>query len=469
MDSNSSFEDIEGDYLRLCEERKSNAVSRDTEDHLPIVSQPIPPPVVPAVVPPLVSVSNATSERTDTSSGSSMSYASIKEEPASTSTSNETPMETQTPASSVVVVTIKTGTSVSATTIPADSLSLPPPAAEFSHNKPSVSLPLVSDNLFYVEVKEDQDIPLCLIPSCNHRYTEGYPLMPVGRQGKFLYKQLKLKFPLPVYSHFIFESINDTLFFLIVETDMNIEHLMQHFLNTDFRGNLVPLLRSLGVITGERLIFKTFVLDFDPEYLNFSDNIKMSTFFIQCLLSLSGLRKVTKASNLNKDFPTKYLQCLLNGFNPSCATVYYNINWYGYYPAVPVCDTVPSTAIATLREVVKATVEDISYTNHNPPKHPEHGWTQLMPPLPSHYSISAVSFDNIEIASLAAECELLYGEAYHRHPQEKEKILLLDTLHLQHPLTYKEKCFKWLHSLPLHERPWCNAGVLKVPTGSTIL
>ena len=31
--------------------------------------------------------------------------------------------------------------------------------------------------------------------------------------------------------------------------------------------------------------------------------------------------------------------------------------------AVPVCDTVPSTAIATLREVVKATVEDISYTN----------------------------------------------------------------------------------------------------------
>ena len=159
--------------------------------------------------------------------------------------------------SSVVVVTIKTGTSVSATTIPADSLSLPPPAAEFSHNKPSVSLPLVSDNLFYVEVKEDQDIPLCLIPSCNHKYTEGYPLMPVGRQGKFLYKQLKVQFPLPVYSHFIFESINDTRFFLIVETDMNIEHLMQHFLNTDFRGNLVPLLRSLGVITGERLIYKT--------------------------------------------------------------------------------------------------------------------------------------------------------------------------------------------------------------------
>ena len=97
MDSNSSFEDVEGDYLRLCEERRSNLVSRDTEDHLPIVSQPIPPPVVPAVVPPLVSVSNATSERTDTSSGSSMSYASIKEEPASTSTSNETPMEIQAP------------------------------------------------------------------------------------------------------------------------------------------------------------------------------------------------------------------------------------------------------------------------------------------------------------------------------------------------------------------------------------
>ena len=265
MDSNSSFEDIEGDYLRLCEDRRSNAVSRDTEDLLPIVSPPIPPPVVPAVVPPLLSVGNATSERTETSS--------IKEEPASTSTSNETPLETEAPASSVVVVTIKTGTSVSSTTIPADSLSLPPPAAEFSHNKPSVSLPLVSDNLFYVEVKEDQDIPLCLIPSCNHRYTEGYPLMPMGRQGKFLYKQLKVKFPLPVYSHFIFESINDTLFFLIVETDMNIEHLMQHFLNTDFRGNLVPLLRSLGVITGERLIYKTFVLDFDPEYLNFSDNI----------------------------------------------------------------------------------------------------------------------------------------------------------------------------------------------------
>ena len=140
MDSNSSFEDIEGDYLRLCEERRSNVVSRDTEDPLPVVSQPIPPPVVPAVVPPLVSVSSPTSERTDTSSGSSMSYASIKEEPTSTSTSNETPMETQAPASSVVVVTIKTGTSVSATTIPADSLNLPPPAAEFSHNKPSVSL-----------------------------------------------------------------------------------------------------------------------------------------------------------------------------------------------------------------------------------------------------------------------------------------------------------------------------------------
>ena len=243
---------LEGDYLRLCEERRSNVVSRDTEDSLPVVSQPIPPPVVPAVVPPLVSVSSPTSERTDTSSGSSMSYASIKEEPTSTSTSNETPMETQAPASSVVVVTIKTGTSVSATTIPADSLSLPPPAAEFSHNKPSVSLPLVSDNLFYVEIKEDQDIPLCLIPSCNHRYTEGYPLMLWGRQGKFLYKQLKVRFPLPVYSHFIFESINDTLFFLIVETDMNIEHLMQHFLNTDFRGNLVPLLRSLGVITGRK-------------------------------------------------------------------------------------------------------------------------------------------------------------------------------------------------------------------------
>ena len=141
MDSDSSFEDIEGDYLRSCEERRSNLVSRDTEDLLPIVSQPIPPPVVPAVVPPLVSVSNATSERTDTSSGSSMSYASIKEEPASASTSitNGTPMETQGSASSVVVVTIKTGTSVSATTIPADSLSLPPPATEFSHNKPSVS------------------------------------------------------------------------------------------------------------------------------------------------------------------------------------------------------------------------------------------------------------------------------------------------------------------------------------------
>ena len=75
---------------------------------------------------------------------------------------------------------------------------------------------------------------------------------------------------------------------------MNIEHLMKHFINTDFRGNLVPILRSVGSISGERLIFKTFILDFDPEYLNFTDNIKMSTFFIQCILSLSGLRKVTK-------------------------------------------------------------------------------------------------------------------------------------------------------------------------------
>ena len=470
MDSDTSFEDLEGDYLRMCEERRNNLVSRDTEDHLPIVPQPIPPPVVPTVVPPLVSVSNTISERADTSSGSSMSYPSIKEEDNQpTSTSTETQMETETSTPAVVVITIKANNSVSATPIPADLLALPPPAAEFAHKKPSVDLPLVSDDSWFVEVKEDQDLPLCLIPSCSHSYTEGYPLMPVGRQGKFLYKKLRIPSHIPVAAHFIFESINDTLFFLIVDTDMNVEHLMKHFINTDFRGNLVPLLRSVGSISGERLIFKTFILDFDPEYLNFTDNIKMSTFFIQCILSLSGLRKVTKASNLNKDFPTKYLQCLLNGFNPSCATVYYNINWYGYYLAVPVCDTVPLTAMATLREVVKATVEDISYTNHNPPKHPEHGWTQLMSPLPSHYSISAVSFDNIEIASLAAECELLYGEAYHRHPQEKERILLLDTLHIQHPLTFKEKCFKWLHSLPLHERPWCNAGVLKVPTGSTIL
>ena len=82
--------------------------------------------------------------------------------------------------------------------------------------------------------------------------------MPVGRQGKFLYKQLKLPFCVPASSHFIFESINDTLFFLIVETDMNIEHLMKHFINTDFRGNLVPLLRSIGFITGE----KTYLQDF---------------------------------------------------------------------------------------------------------------------------------------------------------------------------------------------------------------
>ena len=108
MDSDSSFEDVEGDYLRLCEERRSNLVSRDTEDHLPIVPQPIPPPVVPTVVPPLVSVSNTISERTDTSSGSSMSYASINKEdnqPASTST--ETQMETETSTPAVVVVTIK--------------------------------------------------------------------------------------------------------------------------------------------------------------------------------------------------------------------------------------------------------------------------------------------------------------------------------------------------------------------------
>ena len=131
--------------------------------------------------------------------------------------------------------------------------------------------------------------------------------MPVGRQGKFLYKKLRIPSHIPVAAHFIFESINDTLFFLIVDTDMNVEHLMKHFMNTDFKGNLVPLLRSVGSISGERLIFKTFILDFDPEYLNFCDNIKMSTFFVQCILSLSGLRKVTKASNLNKDFPTKYL------------------------------------------------------------------------------------------------------------------------------------------------------------------
>ena len=461
MNSDSSFEDMEGDYLRECEERRTLLVSRDTEDILPVVPQPIPPPVVPAVVPPLVSVSNSTSERTDTSSGSSMSYPSVKEEnEPSTSTSSTPP---------VVVVTIKRENSISATPIPADLLDLPPPAAEFSHKKPPVNIPLVSDNLFYVEVKENQDLPLCLIPSCSHVYTEGYPLLPVGRPGKFLYKQLRHPSHLPISSHFIFESIHDTLFFIIVDNEMNIQHLMQHFINTDVRGNLVPILRSLGSVSGEKLIFKSFILDFDPEYLNFSDNIKISTFFHQCILSLSGLRKVTKAYTLNKDFPTRYLQCLLNGINPWCATVYFNINWYGYYNAVPVCDTMSLTDMATLREVVKATVEDISYLNHNPPKHPEHGWTQLMTPLPSHCSISAMSFDNIEIASLAAECEHMYGEEYHKHTQEKKHILLLDALHLMHPLAFKEKCFKWLHSIPLHERPWCNAGALKVSTGSTIL
>ena len=139
MDSDSSFEDVEGDYLRLCEERRSNLVSRDTEDQLPIIPQPIPPPVVPAVVPPLVSVSNTISERTDTSSGSSMSYASIKQEadePTSSSTDNQ--METQASTPAVVVVTIKTNNSVSATSIPADQLSLPQPAADFRHPKPSV-------------------------------------------------------------------------------------------------------------------------------------------------------------------------------------------------------------------------------------------------------------------------------------------------------------------------------------------
>ena len=214
MDSDSSFEDIEGDYLRMCEERRSNLVSRDTEDHLPIIPQPIPPPVVPTVVPPLVSVSNTMSERTDTSSGSSMSYPSIKEEDnLPTSMSTETQMETKTSTPAVVVVTIKLNDSVSATPIPADLLALPSPAAEFAHKKPSVNLPLVSDDQWYVEVKEDQDLPLCLIPSCSHSYTEGYPLMPVGRQGKFLYKKLRIQSHLPVSHHFIFESINDTLFF----------------------------------------------------------------------------------------------------------------------------------------------------------------------------------------------------------------------------------------------------------------
>ena len=182
-------------------------------------------------------------------------------------------------------------------------------------------------------------MPLCLIPSCSHVYTEGYPLLPVGRPGKFLYTQLRHPSHLPISSHFIFESIHDTLFIIIVDNEMNIQHLMQHFINTDVRGNLVPILRSLGSVSGEKLIFKSFILDFDPEYLNFSDNIKMSTFFHQCILSLSGLRKVTKAYTLNKDFPTRYLQCLLNGINPWCATVYFNINWYGYYNGVPVCDT----------------------------------------------------------------------------------------------------------------------------------
>ena len=133
MDSDTSFEDLEGDYFRMCEERRNNLVSRDTEDHLPIIPQPIPPPVVPTVVPPLVSVSNTISERTGTSSGSSMSYASIKEEdnkPASTST--ETQMETETSTPAVVVVTIKANNSVSATPIPADLLALPPPVAEFA-------------------------------------------------------------------------------------------------------------------------------------------------------------------------------------------------------------------------------------------------------------------------------------------------------------------------------------------------
>ena len=210
-----------------------------------------------------------------------MSYASVKEEDNQpTSTSTETQMETETSTPAVVIVTIKANNSVSATPIPADLLALPPPAAGFAHKKPSVNLPLASDDLWYVEVKEDQDLPLCLIPSCSHSYTEGYPLMPVGRQGKFLYKKLRIPSHIPVAAHFIFESINDTLIFLIVDTEMNVEHLMKHFINTDFRGNLVPLLRSVGSISGERLIFKTFILDFDPEYLNFCDNIKMSTFFV---------------------------------------------------------------------------------------------------------------------------------------------------------------------------------------------
>ena len=258
MDSDISFQDVEGDYLRLCEERRSNLVSRDTEDHLPVVSQPIPPRLVPAVVPPLVSVANSTSERTDTIFASSMSYPSIQEEPGYTST--ETQMETQAPASAVVVVTIKTDTSVSGTTIPPHLLTLPPHPAEFSHNKPSVNLPLVSHNVFYVQVNEDPDIPLCLIPSCNHSYTEGYPLMPVRSQGKFLYKQLKLPCYVPPSNNLIFQSITDTLFFLIVKTDMNIEDVMKHFFSTDFRGNVVPLLRSIAFIRGERLILKTFLL-----------------------------------------------------------------------------------------------------------------------------------------------------------------------------------------------------------------
>ena len=113
---------------------------------------------------------------------------------------------------------------------------------------PNTNLPLVSDHVWYIEPKPNNGEPLCLIPSCNHSYTPGHPLMPVGIHGKFLYTCLRIPPYIPYTSHFIFEFINETLYILTLDTDMDIGHLMQHFINTDVHGTLVPILRSIGIM-----------------------------------------------------------------------------------------------------------------------------------------------------------------------------------------------------------------------------
>ena len=143
----------------------------------------------------------------------------------------------------------------------------------------------------------------------------------------------------------------------------------------------------------------------------------------------------------------------MHSVNPDNATTYFNINWYGFYPGKPLCDNALISSLATLRKIVHATVEDISFVNHNPVYHPPNSWTQLVLPAPSQFSMSATDFDNFDIASVTAEGEFVYGDEFHEHQEMKERLLILDTLHIKHPLTYKEKCHKWLNGIPLHVRP----------------